>query len=115
LRRQAGRQPATHLNSIVRRQVKRISLQLKQTIISTGAVGGCFGAIAVIAMLLVWPGSTARIVAQGGAPLHWSEFALQLGEVFLTITLGSIILFGLLPAAIGRLLGSLVRRFRGDA
>jgi len=95
--------------------MKWIGVQLRQTIISTGVVGACLGTAAVIGLLLVSPGSNARLIAQGLTPPHWSAFVLQLASVFLALTAGSIVLFGLLPAYIGRLIGFLARHSRGDA
>jgi len=95
--------------------MKRIGVQLKQTIISTGIVGACFGAIAVVGLILVGPGSEARLIAQGITPAHWTVVALNLAGTFLALTIGSVVIFGLLPAAIGRLIGFLARRSRRDA
>lgn len=92
--------------------MKRISVQLRQTIISTSVVGACFGAAAVLGLLLVVPGSHARLIAQGIAPPHWALMALQLAGLFLILVVGSIVVFGLLPAIIGRLIGRLAGQFR---
>lgn len=94
--------------------MKRIGVQLRQTIIGTGVVGACFGAAAVLGLLLVAPGSNARLIAQGIAPPHWTLMALQLAGLFLISVVGSIVFFGLLPAIIGRLIGYLARRARSD-
>lgn len=90
----------------------RISVQLRQTIISTSVVGGCFGALAVLGLLVVGPGSDARLIAQGISPPSWVAVALDYLTVFVTVTAGSVILFGLLPAALGWLLGRLSNRSR---
>lgn len=95
--------------------MKRIGIQLQQTIISTGCAGACFGTVAVIGLLLVRPGSNARLAAQGIAPPHWGEFALSLASVFLVLTAGAIVLFGLLPAVLGRLVGFLAKKSGGAA
>ena len=95
--------------------MKLIGNQLKQTLISTGAVGACFGAVAVLGLLLVTPGSNARLVAQGLAPHHWAETAIQLTIAFFALTFGSILLFGLLPAAIAKLIGYLFKASRNNA
>ena len=95
--------------------MKWIGPQLRQTIVSTGVVGACFGVVTVLGLLLVGSGSDARLIAQGITPPHWSAVAFQLASLFLAMTVGSIVLFGLLPAIIGRLIGFLARRTRGDA
>ena len=92
-----------------------IGVQMKQTIISTGAVGACFGLVAVAGLLFVQPGSNARLVAQGLAPPHWAEVALSLASVFATLTVGAVVLFGLLPAFLGKLVGLIIKRSRGAA
>ncbi len=95
--------------------MKWIDTQLKQTVISTGAVGACFSAVAAIGLLLVTPGSNARLVAQGLEPHHWSDTAFKIAAVSLTLTLGSIVIFGLLPRAIGRLISYLLKASRNNA
>ena len=92
-----------------------IGVQLKQTIISTGAVGACFGLVAVAGLLFVQPGSNARLVAQGLTPPHWTEVVLLLASVFLMLTAGAVVLFGLLPAFLGKLVGFLIKKSRGAA
>ena len=89
-----------------------ISRQLRQTVIATGMVGAFFGAIAVAALLAVGPVTSARLLAQGITPPHWSAVAFHLVVLFLSCTAGSIILFGLFPALIGRLIGHAMRRLR---
>ncbi len=95
--------------------MKWIGTQLRQTLISTGAVGACFSAVAAIGLLLVTPSSNARLVAQGLQPHNWSETGLKIAVVTLIITLGSIVVFGLLPTAIGKLIGYLVKATRNNA
>ena len=92
-----------------------IGVQMKQTIISTGAVGACFGLVAVAGLLFVQPGSNARLAAQGFAPPHWTEVALSLASVFLILAAGAVVLFGLLPAFLCKLLGFLTKKTRGAA
>ena len=95
--------------------MKIVGVQMKQTLISTGAVGACFGLVAVAGLLFVLPGSNARLAAQGLAPPHWTEVAFSLAFIFLTLTAGAIVLFGLLPALLGKLFGLLTKRSRGAA
>ena len=95
--------------------MRNLGIQLRQTIISTGCVGACFGAFAVIGLLLVRPGSNARLAAQGIAPPHWTDTAILLLSAFLVPTIGAIILFGLLPAALGKLVGFLAKKSRSAA
>jgi hypothetical protein len=90
----------------------KLSVQLKQTVISTGVVGGCFGALAVLGLLVVGPSSDARLVAQGITSPSWAAIALGYLTVFVTVIAGSVVLFGLFPAAIGWLLGRLTKRSR---
>jgi hypothetical protein len=90
----------------------KVGVQLRQTIISTGAVGACLGAVVVLGLLVVGPGSDARLVAQGIAPPNWGAVATGYLIAFVTITAGSVVLFGLLPAAIGYLLGRVANRWR---
>nr|CAS02381.1 putative integron gene cassette protein [uncultured bacterium] len=101
--------------SDVRRHMGMIGVQMKQTLISTGAVGACFGLVAVAGLPFVQPGSNARLAAQGLASPHWTEVALSLAFVFLTLTVGAIVLFGLLPALLGKLVGFVIKRLRGAA
>lgn len=93
----------------------KIGAQLKQTIISTGVVGACFGSVAVLGLLLVGPGSNARLAAQGIAPPHWTETAFFLACVFFVITIGSVALFGILPALLGKLFALLAKKLRSAA
>ena len=93
----------------------KVSVQLRQTIISTGVVGGCFGALAVLGLLVVGPGSDARLIAQGIAPPGWGAIAVSYLTVFATATAGSVVLFGLVPAAISYLFDRLVNGRSKDA
>ena len=95
--------------------MREIGVQLKQTIISTGFVGACFGILAVVGLALVAPGSNARLAAQGIPPPHWLDTALFLACAFAVPTIGAIVLFGLLPAAIGKLLGWFAKKSGGAA
>jgi hypothetical protein len=62
----------------------KVGVQLRQTIISTGAVGACLGAVVVLGLLVVGPGSDARLVAQGIAPPSWGAVATGYLIAFVT-------------------------------
>jgi hypothetical protein len=93
----------------------KISFQLKQTIVGTGAVGCCFGLLLVIGLLVVGPESNARLIAQGVAPPSWGAVAIGYLIAFVTVAGGSVVLFGLFPAAIGYVFDRLAKRRRKGA
>jgi hypothetical protein len=88
--------------------------QLRQTIISTGVVGGCIGFVLLLVSISFYF-NQGRLVALGYERVHWIVYVGQ----GILLLLGSIafcvLVFGLFPAAIQHVLVRLARSRDGRA
>lgn len=91
-----------------------ISKQLRQTIISTGAVGGCIGLV-LLAVSISFYFNQGRHVALGYERVHWIVYVGQGVLLFLASIAFCVLVFGLFPAAIQHLLVRLARNRDGRA
>lgn len=88
----------------------RIDPQLKQTIISTGAVGSFVGVLFALASIAFYS-EQGRAISLGYGPVHWTVYAGHAVVAFLASVVGCILVFGLLPAALQGSISYLARRF----
>ncbi len=88
--------------------------QLKQTIISTGAVGAFFGVLFAIASVGFYS-EQGRAIAGGYGPVPWTTYAGHAAVAFVISIVGCIVLFGLLPMALQYAFAWLVRLWTGRA
>ena len=91
-----------------------ISKQLKQTIISTGAVGGCIGLVLFAASISFYF-NQGRHIALGYERVHWIVYMAQGVILFLASVAFCVVVFGLFPAAIQHFLVRLARNRNGRA
>lgn len=91
-----------------------ISKQLRQTIISTAAVGGCIGLV-LLAVSISFYFNQGRNVALGYGRVHWIVYVGQGAFLFLASIVFCVLVFGLFPAAIQHFLLRFARNRDGRA
>ena len=88
--------------------------QLRQTIISTGAVGAFFGLLFALASVAFYS-EQGRAIALGYGPVPWTTYAEHAAAAFVISVIGCILVFGLLPMALQYVFAWLVRLWTGRA
>ena len=88
--------------------------QLKQTIISTGAVGAFFGLLFALASAAFYS-EQGRAIALGYGPVPWTTYAGHAAVAFIVSVAGCILVFGLLPMALQYVFAWLARLWTGRA
>ena len=88
--------------------------QLRQTIISTGVVGGCIGLVLLLVSISFYF-NQGRLIALGHERVHWIVYVGQGILLFLGSVAFCVLVFGLFPAAIQYVLVRLARSRDGRA
>jgi hypothetical protein len=92
----------------------RIDVQLKQTIISTAAVGAAFGTVFALVTLAFAATVGPRMARVPGQGLDWSDVPEVLGA-FLVPVIFCVSVFGVFPWAIQQTIVWFARRREGGA
>ena len=82
--------------------------QFRQTIISTGVVGGCIGFVLLLVSISFYF-NQGRFIALGHERVHWIVYLGQGILLFLGSVAFCVLVFGLFPAAIQHVLVRIAR------